>query len=322
MLKTAFFFILIATTVNSWSQTSFRYLIPSFDEIERRSETYAIKGEDTLKIDLYLPQNDSLEYRPTLLYVHGGGFAGGRHDDSLSIKFAYELAQRGFVVASMSYRLTMKGKSFSCDQARANKINTFQLVVEDIRSATNYLLDRKKELGVNAGKLVIAGSSAGAEAVLHAAYWPEDQLLESAPSLPRNFRYAGVISFAGAIVDLSGITAETAIPSAFFHGTCDPLVPYATAPHHYCAEGEPGYMTLYGSYTLAEHLRTLGRSYLLLSHCGGGHGWASYPMRDQVALITAFLKEQVIEGQHQQLHYIYAEQTPCERVEGLPYCNP
>lgn len=321
MPKVAFSLLLLAIALSSWAQSPERYLNPSFETIEHRTETYAIKGEDTLQIDIYLPQEDSLAYRPTLLYVHGGGFAGGQRDDSLGIQFAYQLAERGFTVASMSYRLTMKGKSFSCDQARSNKIKTFQLAVEDIRSATNYLLDRKKEYGIESEKFVLAGSSAGAEAVLHAVYWPEERLLESAPPLPRNFRYAGIISFAGAIVELDGITAETAIPSAFFHGTCDALVPYATAPHHYCAEGEPGYMTLHGSYTLAEQLRDLGKSYLILSHCGGGHGWASYPMRDYVPLIATFLKEQVIERQHQQLHYIYAEQAPCEKVKNLPYCK-
>jgi pimeloyl-ACP methyl ester carboxylesterase len=298
-----------------------RYLNPVFKTIVQRTETYAIKGKDTLQLDLYIPKEDELKSRPTLIYVHGGGFAGGVRDDSLTRSFAFQMAQRGFVVASISYRLTMKGKSFSCDQARANKIRTFQLAVEDIQSATNYLLDKDKPLGIDRDNVVLIGSSAGAEAVLHAAYWPETRLLKSAPGLPRNFKYAGLISFAGAIVEKSGITRSTAIPTALFHGTCDQLVPYGTAAHHYCAEGTPGYMTLHGSHTLASHLFSLGASYLLLSHCGGGHGWASYPMGANVPLIAAFLKEQVIEKQHQQLHYIYSEQTPCEKVSGLPYCR-
>ncbi|MCG8332424.1 MAG: alpha/beta hydrolase [Chitinophagales bacterium] len=298
-----------------------RYIDPIFESIEQRTTIYANKNNEVLRMDVYRPLSDTLSARPLLLYVHGGGFAGGSRDDKLTVSFAEQMTRRGFVVVSISYRLTMKNKSFSCDQARRNKIRTFQMAVEDIRSATNYLLDRKKELGIDPSRVCLAGSSAGAEAVLHAAYWQDRDLLDSAPHLQEGFQYAGVISMAGAIVDKELITSDNAIPMAFFHGTCDNLVPYGTAPHHYCEEGEPGYMTLHGSYALAEHLREMGKSYYLFSHCGGNHGWASYPMEGMVPEIATFLKEQIVEGQFQQLHYLYHDSSPCERVEGLPFCK-
>lgn len=298
-----------------------RYLHPIFPQVEKQTDIYAIKKEDTLSVDVYSPVDDTLKKRPLVLYVHGGGFQGGRRDDPLSERFAKQLARRGFVVASISYRLTMRGQSFSCDQPTPNKIRTFQLAVEDIRSATNFLLDLQQSYCIDTKRIVLAGSSAGAEAVLHAAYWTESDLLDSTPTLPDGFRYAGVVSFAGAMVSDTLITGQNALPMALFHGTCDGLVPYGTAPHHYCSEESPGYLVLHGGYRIAERLRALGKSYYLLSHCGGGHEWASQPMLEQVPAIVLFLKEQVVEGQFQQLHYRYKDHQPCIRVKGLPFCR-
>jgi acetyl esterase/lipase len=82
---------------------------------------------------------------------------------------------------------------------------------------------------------------------------------------------SAVLSLAGAIVDVRYITEQSAIPAVFFHGTDDNLVPYATAPHHYCAETEPGYIFLDGSRTIANRLKALDSSYLLFSYEGARH---------------------------------------------------
>jgi poly(3-hydroxybutyrate) depolymerase len=320
MLRTSLILVATALTISCFGQQG-RYLVPTFTSIKQKTSTYAKKDDEVLRLDIYMPSKDTLDKRPLVIYMHGGGFSGGQRDDEQSIQFANDLAQRGFVVASISYRLTLKGKSFSCDQYRPNKIRTFQLAVEDIRSATNYLLEKAGKLGIDPQKVSLIGSSAGAEAILHAAYWDDDDLLGSSPKLPEGFRYAGLVSFAGAIVNKDLITPDNVIPMAFFHGTCDPLVPYATAPHHYCEEGDPGYMTLHGGYTLAEHLRGMGKPYLLLSHCGGGHEWASLPMQLYLPMITTFLKEQVVENRFQQLHYLHSASSSCELVDGLPFCN-
>jgi predicted esterase len=63
--------------------------------------------------------------------------------------------------------------------------------------------------------------------VLHAAFWPETQ-----QALPADFKYGGLISMAGAIFDLALINEQSAMPIQLFHGSCDNLVPYGSAPHH------------------------------------------------------------------------------------------
>lgn len=258
-----------------------------------RMETleYAVKEGEALGMDVYLPQALPVgEHAVVLLFVHGGGFSEGRRDDPRYVQFAWHMARLGYPVASMSYRLTMKGRSFGCDQPAANKIATFRAAAEDIWDATRVLLEQAPALGLGAApEIVLCGSSAGAEAVMHAAYWPE-------PLLPAGFRYAGLIGMAAAIIDLDWITSETALPSALFHGIDDPLVPFGSASHHYCTPDLPGYLLLHGSESIARRLKALDKSYFLVRGLKGGHGWADKPMFDHRDMLIHFLEQYIRAG--------------------------
>ena len=54
--------------------------------------TYSIKGKDTLKLDVYTPENiKKTDTLPVLLWMHGGGFAVGHRDyidDENLVKYA------------------------------------------------------------------------------------------------------------------------------------------------------------------------------------------------------------------------------------------
>lgn len=62
---------------------------------------------DTLLLDLYKPVNDYNEDRPVLILIHGGTWIGGCKDEASSgiIPLANEFASRGYMVASINYRL-------------------------------------------------------------------------------------------------------------------------------------------------------------------------------------------------------------------------
>ena len=239
-----------------------------------KSET--VVYEDTLGMDIFTPLTKNAN-KPVLIYVHGGGFSGGKRDDAQHLDFCKRYAAEGWVTATISYHLTMKDQSFSCDQPVQNKINTMFVAAQNIHQSVAYLLKRKNELGIDPSKIVLAGSSAGAEAVLHAVYW--DKTYEGI--LPEGFKYGGMISMAGALVDKRWVTAESAVPSLFYHGTCDNLVPYDNAAHHYCSADQTGFMMLYGSYSLAMKLKELDKVYYLVTDCGGGHEWASKPIEEK-----------------------------------------
>ncbi len=316
-----FFLIFISSIVANPSLAQERYLDSLFS-VRMETFTYAQKPDETLDMDVYMPQENSETQRPVLLYVHGGGFSGGQRNGERGNRFFRQLAQKGYVVATMSYTLTMKGKSFSCDQPTPNKIKTFRAVGNDIARATQFLNSKSTELGIDTTQLVLAGSSAGAEAVLHAAYWSETRVAEGTSLLSETFRYAGVISMAGALVSLDWVTAESAIPTQLFHGTCDNLVPYGEASHHYCQVGEPGYMPLYGPEAITDKLRELGKSYYLYTVCRGRHEWAGRPLANNVAEITDFLYHDVLQQQKRQIHTIQASAgDDCPDYPVFNYCE-
>lgn len=318
-LCTLFLTNLLITAFPATAQT--RYLDSLFG-INIATYTYAEKPDETLSLDLYTPTADDETHRPLLLYVHGGGFSGGQRRSPGIDRFCRRLAARGYVVATMSYALVMRGQSFGCDQPAPRKIETFRLTGQDIARATRFLIDRQDTLGINPARVVLAGSSAGAEAILHTAYWPATRAADGQALLSPNFGYAGVISMAGALVSLDWITAASAIPTQLFHGTCDQLVPYGAAPHHYCAVDDPGYLPLYGAEAIAGQLRTLGKPYYLYTVCGGRHEWSGKPMSDNVAEIVDFLYHDVLGQEQRQMHLIRSsEQAECPEYPGFVYCR-
>ena len=271
-----------------------RYLEPVTEEVQTETQTYVSKDGQDLDLDIYQPSYDSNNERVTLIYVHGGGFHAGQRNSEGIKRFCTDLARYGYVVASISYRLTRKDKpgGFGCDCPATEKLNTFHAAVEDLQDATFFLIQHREEFGIDPQKIILAGSSAGAETVLNAAYQPPYCYgLESGP-----VSFAGVIGMAGAIPDTTVIYDESAIPSLLFHGTADQLVPYGTAPHHYCKEDSPGYLILNGSKTIAAKLDKLGVPFWLHTTCGAGHEIASVPMTKYFDDIVDFCYHYVVKS--------------------------
>ena len=230
---------------------------------------YAVKDGEELYLDVYMPEINSKEAKPVMIFMHGGGFSGGSPRNEALVKLAQIANKRGYVSVLISYRLTRKGKSFSCDYEASGKIETFKKSAEDFMDAVLYVVNHSNEFNIDPSKIIVGGSSAGAEAVLNAVY--NKPLMFDDSTKYSQVNISGVLSLAGAIVDARYITDQTSIPAVFFHGTDDNLVPYATAPHHYCAETRPGYIFLDGSRTIANKLKEYGSSYLLYTYEGAKH---------------------------------------------------
>ena len=294
------FSILFLTWQNILAQE--RYLEQIADSVIVDTYTYSEKDNQKLDLDIYQPAFDGTVDRPVLLFAHGGGFSGGKRDTPENQKFCKRIAEHGYVAVSISYRLTRKGTAtgLGCDCPADEKLKTFQSAVDDLQDATYFLIERREQFAIDPHKIILAGSSAGAETVLNTAFQPPYCYgLDSGP-----VSYAGVIAMAGAIFDINAIYEDSAVPAMFFHGTSDNLVPYATAPHHYCPEGSPGYLILYGSYSMAERLRELGKSYWLHTTCGGGHAIAGTPKSEYFDEIMQFCYDFVLKGKKMQIHTI------------------
>ena len=279
-------------------QAQERFIDDVFDLEKPITQTYSTKDGENLKLDIYQPKNDTLSSRPVIIFMHGGGFSGGTRTNEAEVKFAETAAKKGYVAVQISYRLTRKGKSFGCDYEADGKMQTFKLAAEDFMDAVNYMVQNKEEYRIDTEKLIVGGSSAGAEAVLNAVY--NERLMFEDLSSYNNFKFAGVFSLAGAVVNAKYITEENAVPGVFFHGTEDNLVPYGTGPHHWCDRDKAGYIILDGSKTITEKLDTLNASYSLYSFEGGKHEHSGMPF-DYFPEVFSFFNSVFLNGEKQQI---------------------
>ncbi|MGV3766363.1 MAG: alpha/beta hydrolase [Chitinophagaceae bacterium] len=234
---------------------------------------YAQKGTDTLWMDDYRPAVGPNGI--SVVFVHGGAFTGG--DPENQFPMAEGLNKLGYRVLVLKYRLYLKGKSFGCDTPTPEKLKAIHWAVEDIADAGKYIGRHATALNIDTTKMVLSGSSAGAEAILHALYNPFVGRKQSQPSL--GVRYKAAMSFAGALVDLQPISKGHAIPLLSMHGTNDQLVPFETAPHRYCKASDQGWMMMFGPVPIAQKMKTLDVPVVLYNYKGAGHEVSNFMFR-------------------------------------------
>lgn len=263
--------------------------------IQKSTHEYAVKDGTSLSLDVYQTPNSDNTLRPVLLWVHGGGFSGGKRDNDMEVKLMEAFAKQGYVGVSITYRLLRKGQAtgFSCDCPRSGKINVFRESALDTWDALHFMHANRAQFQIDPQKIIVGGSSAGAEAILNAVYL-RDWLFEG-PSKYDEIEPAAIFSLAGAVVDARYIGAHNAVPGVFFHGTKDNLVPYATAPHHYCAPEKPGYIWLDGSATITEQLKANNSAYLLYTYVDARHEISGVQFGQLPAVFDFF--ESVFEGE-------------------------
>ncbi|NMH27626.1 alpha/beta hydrolase [Flavobacterium silvaticum] len=286
----------------------------------QKQQTLTYFANDTLKLelDLFLPEKMPKEPIPLIIHVHGGGFSGGERQSGYD--FCKYLAQNGYAAATISYTLYMKNKKFSCDGQLTEKVKAFQFGANDIWLATSYFLKNKDKFGIDASKIFVSGISAGAEALLHAAYWDRKSMSLYPNNLPDTFKYAGLISGAGAIMDLNLITQDNLVPMLLYHGNGDKTVPYATAAHHYCPPGSSGWLMLFGSYSIFGRIGELEGSGALYTYCGGGHEYSGFVIEKEPQRILAFMNK-VLSGERLMTHDIIQTGKSNELSSAYDFCH-
>ncbi len=193
---------------------------------------YAKRDTCDLFMDVYDPAEGSIREaygieKPTVIFMFGGGFIHGTRDDADYHKWFRMMTENGYRVISIDYRLGLKG-SDKVGVAQVNVLDkAIHMAVEDLFSATNFILDNADQFGVNPSNIVISGSSAGAISVMQAEYEIANAT-QWASVLPAGFNYAGVMSFSGAILSREGKVdfKKSPCPTLMLHGTSDELVPY------------------------------------------------------------------------------------------------
>jgi hypothetical protein len=148
------------------------------------TETRFNGATDSLRLDVYVPR-DAPAPRPLMLWIHGGAFLEGHRRDMAS--WCQRWAERGYVAVTASYRLGFYAPfpfdpPFAYDQAEV--VRASYRAVQDIRGALRYVVANAEQWGVDTGRVVIAGASAGAITALHHAILdPSDQSVPAGGAL-------------------------------------------------------------------------------------------------------------------------------------------
>ncbi len=115
--------------------------------------TYSVvRGYRPLKLDLYVPASGAA--RPAVVWIHGGGWAGGSPRAALGpypdwrVVLA-SLAARGYVVVGATYRFSGEAK--------------FPAAIEDIKASVRWLRTNAAAIGVDPNRIGVWGESAGGQ---------------------------------------------------------------------------------------------------------------------------------------------------------------
>lgn len=124
--------------------------------------TYGQVADRPLKLDLYKPVKLDKKV-PALIFIHGGAWKGGNKD--MYRPYAARYAERGYVVASISYRLSGEAP--------------FPAAVQDAKCAVRWMRANAAEHKVDPNYICVLGGSAGGHIALMVGYCPDNKDLES-----------------------------------------------------------------------------------------------------------------------------------------------
>lgn len=130
----------------------------------------------SLGMDIYQPKcplNSQISNWPLLIVIHGGAFIEGSKNDASVQDYCKEFARRGYVTASISYRLgfvsddnawTCNYPSYNCLFAgdSAEWIRANYRGIQDAKGAIRYLVNRNQLYSIDTNNVFLVGESAGA----------------------------------------------------------------------------------------------------------------------------------------------------------------
>lgn len=234
-----------------------------------------VDGGDTivdLELDLYQPQGTGEGEHPLVVVVHGGGFVSGSKTQGNVVTWAREFASRGFVVASIDYRLLPE------DPVPSERMQPFvdlgltladestvlgpATAIDDTLTALDHLLARPD---VVPNQTTLVGGSAGAVTVDYLAYGLDDVGIPRPPIASVISNWGG-IPFPGPDLLIQNPTPTVEGPYAeppifLAHATGDATVPYSL------------------SVDIAERAQAVGLRHRLYTKTANAHG---FPLQNEV----------------------------------------
>lgn len=228
-----------------------------------------------LSLDLYTPVGDTIKNRPCVVFCFGGAFIQGTRNSPELVLFASNLAQRGFVCASIDYRLdnpanlTANGENGSLIRA-----------VQDAKAAIRFLKSKSSDFGIDSNMVFIGGTSAGGVTAIALGYSQFDEFKDSVKTainslggwegttnnIAQTSKVAGLFNFAGAILDTNHISNND-LPVYLNHANGDATVPFRSG---YPLNGQSKTF-MHGSFNIALRMKSMGNYYVLDSFKSTDH---------------------------------------------------
>lgn len=157
---------------------------------------YSKIDSTSLLADIYVPAKHlgeppwnefSNDRKPTLLYIHGGGWQNG--DKESRSLFLMPFISKGWCVVTIDYRLLDKA--------------TLPAIIGDPRAALNWIYDNAEKYKFDTTKIIVSGESAGGHLALMTGLLTADTAFESkGRKITRKMKVAGIINWFG-VADLN-----------------------------------------------------------------------------------------------------------------------
>ncbi len=273
-LKISFAIIFITISLNLSAQKRFQSEV--FTNIDSNvniqyGQAINLKGqEENLLLDVFSPpKSDTLKYRPLVIFIHGGGFQNNSKNGSYSSMLCTSFAKRGYVSASIEYRLGVEKTKSNKDYAEA-----MYRAQQDGKAAIRFFRKNANLYGIDTSQIFITGSSAGSKTCLAIAYLDDNEIpseinqkkwgtLEGNSGNPGfSSKVNGVMNAWGAMINYNWIKKGNA-PLFNTAGTEDKTVPYDSSYDYH------GFK--YGAYILYQHCLSIGVSTAWRPFYGTGH---------------------------------------------------
>lgn len=236
--STVFIFLAMLCTV-SFAQCPQVSINAIYTELIDTTVVYS--SENELQMDVYDAADNVNEYRPLVILAHGGSFLFGFRFNPTMVFLGEELSKRGYVVASIDYRLMSPFDLLNFESS----LDGVCKAIADGRAAVRYFrksIEEGNPFRIDPDQIYFGGNSAGAVIANHIGFMQEGDVIDPLmmdvlennggfEGVSGNEGYSsqvrGVISLAGAIHDVNFITIEdehTTLISC--HTVNDATVPY------------------------------------------------------------------------------------------------
>ena len=269
-----------------YSQCGGRYQADIFSTIDVSTVQYGSNVDlnsnpVNLDMDIYQPQGDTETERPLIILAHGGSFSAGDKGDPDQVFFATELAKKGYVCATINYRLAPSAFSLIAEETTTKVV---LMAIQDGRAAVRYFRQdaaTSNTYKIDPDQIFVGGTSAGGILGINLSYIDDISELSTQWQTWANeiggiegtsgnpgycSRSNGTFGFAGGVADTNWIDGND-VPWYGSHNYDALTVQYGY--------GQPlnGFtpVFLHGSGSLKSRLTTVGTYFHLDEYAGGDH---------------------------------------------------